>query len=79
MKTKKKHPIRNFFLILLLVLVVGVHDWGFHIDGSREVAGVAQKIYEKAGAADQFRYIEGPEGHRYYADLSWPVIHEFLD
>jgi len=24
MKTKKKHPIRNFFLILLLVLVVGV-------------------------------------------------------
>ena len=62
-----------------LVLVVGVHDWGFHIDGSREVAGVAQKIYEKVGAADQFRYIEGPEGHRYYADLSWPVIHEFLD
>lgn len=62
-----------------LVLVAGVTDWGFHIDGSREVAGVAQKIYERAGAADKFRFIEGPEGHRYYAALSWPVVHELFD
>ena len=62
-----------------LVLVAGVTDIGFHIDGSREVAAVAQKIYEKAGAADKFRFIEGPEGHKYYPTLSWPVVHELFD
>lgn len=62
-----------------LVLVAGVTDIGFHIDGSREVAGIAQKIYDKAGASDKFRFIEGPEGHRYYASLSWPVVHELFD
>ena len=62
-----------------LVLVAGVQDWGFHIDGTREVAEVARKIYERVGAADNFRLIEGPEGHRYYASLSWPVVHEMFD
>ena len=62
-----------------LVIVAGVYDDGFHIDGSREVAEVVQKIYERAGAADNFRFIEGPEGHRYYASLSWPVVHEMFD
>ena len=62
-----------------LVLVAGVEDWGFHIDGSREVAEVARKIYERVGAADKFHFIQGPEGHRYYASLSWPVVHELFD
>ena len=62
-----------------LTIVAGVTDIGFHIDGSREVAQTVQKIYDKAGASDQFRFIEGPEGHRYYADLTWPVIHQLFD
>lgn len=62
-----------------LVLVAGVKDEGFHINGSREVAQIVQKIYDKAGASDKFRFIEGPEGHRYYASLSWPVVHELFD
>lgn len=62
-----------------LVIVSGVYDEGFHIDGSREVAQIARKIYERAGAADKFRFIEGPEGHRYYASLSWPAVHELFD
>lgn len=62
-----------------LVVVAGVEDWGFHIDGTREVAAVAQKIYDKVGASDKFRLVEGPEGHRYYASLSWPVVHELFD
>lgn len=62
-----------------LVIVAGVLDHGFHIDGSREIFETVQKIYDKAGASDKCRFIEGPEGHRYYADLSWPVVHELFD
>lgn len=62
-----------------LVIIAGVQDWGFDIAGSRKVAAVAQKIYDKVGVSDKFRFIEGPEGHRYYADLTWPVIHELFD
>ena len=62
-----------------LVLVAGVKDDIFLIEGSREVAEVARKIYERAGAADKFRFLQGPEGHRYYAGLCWPVIHELFD
>ena len=62
-----------------LVVVAGVKDHGFSIEGSRETAEVIRKIYARFGAQDQFRYIEGPEGHRYYADLSWPVVHELFD
>lgn len=62
-----------------LAIVAGVTDVGFHIDGSREVAETVQKIYDKVGASDKFRFIEGPEGHRYYAGLSWPVVHELFD
>ena len=40
---------------------------------------VARNIYARVGAEDCFRYIEGPEGHRYYADLSWPMVHELFD
>ena len=62
-----------------LAIVAGQTDIGFHIDGSREVAEVVQKIYDKAGASDKFRYIEHTEGHRYFAALSWPVVHELFD
>ena len=62
-----------------LVMIAGVFDEGFHIDGSREVAGIAQKIYDKVGASDKFRFIEGPEGHQYYASLTWPAVHELFD
>lgn len=62
-----------------LVIVAGVKDHGFSVEGSREAADVAKKIYARVGAQDQFCYIEGPEGHRYYADLSWPVVHKLFD
>ena len=62
-----------------LAIIAGVKDPDFHIDGSREIAETIQKIYDKAGASDKFRLLEGPEGHRYYAGLAWPAVHELFD
>jgi len=33
-----------------------------------------RQIYRAAGAADRCRLVVGPEGHRFYADLAWPVF-----
>lgn len=59
-----------------LVLVAGQHDTGFTIDGVQETFAEIQKIYQKAGAADQCRLVVGSEGHRFYKDLAWPVFKE---
>ena len=62
-----------------LAIIAGVKDPDFHIDGSREIAQTVQKIYDKVGASDNFRLLEGPEGHRYYASLAWPAVREMFD
>lgn len=62
-----------------LVIIAGVLDHGFHIDGSREIFEVVQKIYDRVGVSENCQLLEGPEGHRYYADLAWKAIHSYID
>lgn len=57
-----------------LVMVSGKLDHGFHIDGAMKEFETIQKIYKAAGAEDQCHLVVGEEGHRFYADLSWPVF-----
>lgn len=59
-----------------LIMVSGEQDTGFHIGGCRESAETIKKIYKKAGCGDKFRFVVGEEGHRFYADISWPVFKE---
>lgn len=59
-----------------LIVVAGEKDHGFLIDGVHEVYTTIEKIYEKAGAKDNCRLVLGPEGHRFYAEQSWPVFGE---
>lgn len=59
-----------------IVMVSGKTDIGFHIDGALEAYETIEKIYKKAGAADKCKMVIGEEGHRFYADLSWPVFNE---
>ncbi len=61
-----------------LLIVNGEQDWGFPIETAREAFEIVKKIYEKAGAPDNCRHIIGPEGHRFYANISWPVFKEFI-
>ncbi len=61
-----------------LVVVSGAQDAIFPHGGVAESVAVARTYYAAAGAPDRCVWIEGPEGHRFYADLSWPVFREML-
>lgn len=58
------------------VVVNGQHDGIFPIDSAKEQMEIAYDLYRDAGAPDMARHVVGPEGHRFYAALSWPVFDE---
>jgi len=62
-----------------LVVVNGETDPGFPVGGARREMERAKEYYRAAGAADQIAHVVGPEGHRFYADLSWPVFLKLLN
>lgn len=60
------------------VIVAGQEDPIFPIEGVRKAYEKARMIYERAGYPDRVELIVGPGGHRFYADLSWPVINRMM-
>lgn len=56
-----------------LVIVNGKEDNIFPDDGVKETYTIVERLYEKAGAPDGCALVTGPLGHRFYADLAWPV------
>lgn len=59
-----------------LIVVAGKQDVGFYLKGSQDAYDTIEKIYDKAGCADNCRLVLGEEGHRFYADPSWKVFKE---
>lgn len=57
-----------------LVIVNGVEDGIFPIQAARAQFEIAQAAYRAAGAPGNARHVVGGEGHRFYADLAWPVF-----
>ncbi len=57
-----------------LIVVNGKDDIIFPVDSAKEQADVARMYYAAAGAPKNFEHVIGPEGHRFYAALSWPVF-----
>jgi len=57
-----------------LVMDNGVKDPGFLIKGARESAEIIKRMYKYAGAEDNYVFIEGPEGHKFYDKLVWPHL-----
>ena len=62
-----------------MILVHGIQDPIFPDNGVRETFALTQKMYAYAGVPDNCALVSGPEGHRFYADLSWPVFHKMED
>lgn len=62
-----------------LIVVSGATDRIFPHDGVAESVELAKEYYRAAGASDSCTWVEGPEGHRFYAAASWPVFHRFFD
>ena len=59
-----------------LIVVAGCDDEIFPIGGVQEAFGTIRQVYAAAGAPDRCRLVVGQGGHRFYADLAWPVFHE---
>ncbi len=62
-----------------LILVAGEHDEIFPIRGTRKAFDTAREVFTAAGCPDNLRLVVGPGGHRFYADLAWPVIEEMME
>ena len=62
-----------------LIIVAGEKDEGFRMEGTEKVFNVIKAIYEKEGAPENCKLIKGPEGHRFYADLAWPVFDAYFN
>lgn len=58
------------------VAVNGVHDEIFPLESAKEQWEIARRVYGALGAEEKLRHVVGPEGHRFYADLAWPVFDE---
>lgn len=57
-----------------MIVVNGKDDGIFPLSSAKEQAEVARAYYEAAGAPEKFEHVIGPEGHRFYAALGWPVF-----
>ncbi len=62
-----------------LVIVNGEKDMIFPLDSAKDQEKIARRVYEAAGAGDMLRHVIGPEGHRFYAALAWPVFDELTN
>lgn len=61
-----------------LIIVAGEQDSIFPVGCVKAGFEKVKDIYTAAGAPDNCRLVVGTEGHRFYADLSWPVFGEFI-
>ena len=61
-----------------IVVVCGAKDSSFPLYGVKREFETVQKIYAAQGAADKCELVVGPEGHRFYADLGWPVFNRLF-
>ncbi len=59
-----------------LVIVNGLTDDIFPIEGARSEFAVTKALYQAAGDPNACRHVVGEGGHRFYADDAWPVFHE---
>jgi dienelactone hydrolase len=56
-----------------VVVVAGREDPIFPIAATRSEFKRLKRIYTAAGAGKHCHLVVGPEGHRFYADMAWPV------
>ena len=60
------------------VQVSGIEDGIFPIFGAEKVFEKGKAAYASKGLGERCTLVKGNGGHRFYADDSWPVVHEYL-
>lgn len=58
------------------IIVCGQQDCIFPVEYARRAFERVQAIYADAGAPENCRLVEGPQGHKFYPSLAWPVFEE---
>lgn len=66
--------IMGLFAPRPVVIVAGEKDDIFPIGGTLREFRKLKAIYRAAGAPERCHLVIGPEGHRFYAELAWPVM-----
>lgn len=61
-----------------LVIVAGKDDEIFPINDVKTAFEQVKRIYTAAGAPDNVKLVIGKEGHRFYADLAWDAMGQWL-
>lgn len=61
-----------------LVVVSGAQDPIFPRNGVEESVDLLAEYYSLADADENHAWVEGAEGHRFYADISWPVFERMI-
>ncbi len=62
-----------------LIIVSGKKDDIFPKKGVEESVNIAKEYFTKLNVSNNVTWVEGLEGHRFYAKESWPVFHKFFD
>ena len=61
-----------------LVIVLGKDDPLYPQQGVQKAFREAQRMYTGAHAADKLKLVIGDGGHRFYADIGWKAMNDFL-
>ena len=61
------------------VQVNGAEDPIFPLSGAKEVFENGRQAYASMGMADRCVHVVGDGAHRFFADPSWPFVHQFID
>ena len=61
-----------------VTVVAGRSDDIFPVAATRKAFTDLSKVYKAFEAADRCKLVIGPQGHRFYADLAWPVMSKLL-
>ena len=61
------------------IIMNGLFDEIFPHDKAHDQYLIAKQVYKHLNAEEKIRHFVGPEGHRYYPDLAWPSIEEYMN
>lgn len=61
-----------------LIVVCGIHDPIFPLEGVEESYAVIEKAYKAFGKEDKCCLVKGDGGHQFYPELVWPIVKEWI-
>jgi alpha/beta hydrolase family protein len=61
-----------------VLVVSGINDHIYPYSEAKDTVDSACYVYEKKGSISNLKVVSGPDGHRFYPDIAWPVFLEMI-